>query len=113
MRPLLLALLLLPLSALADQMKTFTWNAPTTHVDNSPLLATQIAGYRLTCAPAAPGLADIPATPLLLARSFPPGSFTCTLATRHANGEISGPSNPTNFTVPPLRPNPPTSFSVD
>jgi hypothetical protein len=109
-------LMIASLAARAD-VKTFTWIAPTQYEDGSALAPQDILGYRLVCAPSGSDGA-VPALPTSFAKDFPPGTYTCTLATRALNGQESVPSNAVVFTVPepppppPPRPNPPV-LSVD
>lgn len=101
----LLALVALP--ALAVE-KTFTWVAPTTNTDGSPLPPAQITGYILTCGAT---VVQVPATPTTFKRDFGPGNYTCSMQTR-ANGQTSVPGNPVSFVVPQPTPNPPSGLSV-
>lgn len=101
----LLALVALPAHALE---KTFTWTAPTTNTDGSPLPAAQITGYVLTCGAT---VVQIPGAVTTFKRDFSPGNYTCSLQAR-ANGLTSAPSNSASFVVPQPAPNPPSGFSV-
>lgn len=89
--------------------KTFTWTAPTTNTDGSPLPAAQITGYTLTCGATVVQIAGAVTT---FKRDYSPGSYTCSLQTR-ANGLTSVASNPVSFVVPQPAPSPPTGFAVD
>jgi hypothetical protein len=90
--------------------KNFSWTAPTTNTDGSPLAAAQIAGYTLTC-----GALEVPINGPVTSfrRDFGPGSYECTLRTRATNGEVSEPSNAVSFIVPQPVPGAPAGFSVD
>jgi hypothetical protein len=91
--------------------KTFSWTAPTAYTDGTPLPAAQIAGYTLNCSPTRT-LAIAGAVTTFKA-DFGPGSHTCALVTRAANGQVSAPSNSVNFTVPQPVPNAATGLSVE
>ena len=118
----LLVLSIMAAGALAQDgaiVKTFTFVPPTEYESGAALPAGAILRYVLTCSPMPAGLEQsVPGTATEFQRTFPPGTYTCTLqarATAEAGGEISEPSNAVNFTVPALvrgKARPPTTFSV-
>lgn len=90
--------------------KTFSWVAPTMNTDGSPLAASQIAGYTITCGSR---VLTVNGPVTSFKADFGPGSYTCSAVTRATNGETSAPSNSVSFTVPQPVPAAPADFSVD
>ena len=119
MKQLLVLLLLLPLSAAADGVKTFSWTNATQHTDGTVYdAATQQAFTHVYCngddivpVISAPGAIEAYVSPVLAV-----GSYSCYAKHEHVNGQFSDASAPVAFDVlPDLTPvpNAPSGFGVN
>lgn len=122
MKKILLAvLLLLTLSAHADESKTFTWTPPTAYTNGLPLPNTSIASYAIYCDSGGTAgsvlLATIPNVNAIktYTHMMPSGSYTCFITattTVSAGNKTSVASVVTNFTSAVSVPNAPSAFST-
>ena len=105
-------------TAIADEVKTFTWTNATQHTDGTAYdPATQQAFTQVFC----DGDDTVPAVTAVGAvetanQSFVPGTHSCYAKHVHVNGNSSDASNPTAFETPPptpVTPLPPSGFGVN
>ena len=102
--------LVFPAVSLAE-VKTFLWSNPTANTDGSLFdPAVDQAEVRIFCN----GVLTVTANngSESVTHDFAPGTYDCVARVVATNGEISGDSNPVNFTVAEPVPNPVTGFTV-
>jgi hypothetical protein len=110
----LAALALLPLISIAQaDVKTFSWQRPTSYDNGTPLPTAELAGYDLTCNGAVVATNVPGGTNESHARDFAPGEYSCSMRAFDIFGGVSVPSNSVSFVVPRPSPNAPAALSVD
>lgn len=108
----LLALLLIPSIALAD-IKTFTWDAPTTNADGSPAVVT---GYKLYISSSSGAYGSLPAATVTETTAVVTittvGKYFAVVRAANGAGESAN-SNEVTFDVLQKLPRAPANFKVE